>query len=201
MNNASMPNYVMDKSEIPAKFPTHRHGSEFWEHLGRTIASFGYLEEILSRAIFSFSLTQPYKNKRELDEAYKKWVLFMERTLSDPLGGLIDSYGKCVRKHPRSDLTDGNLKTFLDRLREASKIRNVLCHGSWGVPDSNGASVPFFVNRQNEKFETPIDCKFLVQVQDEAVDLICDVISSVTRMGWAFPGSGGPGQPIVEEGE
>ena len=42
-------------------------------------------------------------------------------------------------------------------LRAAAVIRNVICHGSWGMPDDAGRSLPLFVNKRIEKFETPID--------------------------------------------
>ena len=59
----------------------------------------------------------------------------------------------------------GEADELLNDLKEASKIRNVLCHGSWRLPDSNKASIPFFVNRQKEVFETAIDCQFINKVQ------------------------------------
>jgi hypothetical protein len=92
--------------------------------------------------------------------------------------------------------TISNLDELLDDLREASRIRNVLCHGSWRMPDTNGASIPFFVNRQQEVFETAIDRRFIIQVQRHAADLICSVINTVTYMGWQFPGANGPGKVI-----
>ena len=45
-------------------------------------------------------------------------------------------------------------------LREASRIRNVLCHGSWRTPDKNGASTPLFAERRGEVFDTAVDCAF-----------------------------------------
>lgn len=185
--------YVVDKNAVPENFPTHLHNSEFWESLGRTIATFGLLEEVLSKAVFSFSATRPY-NENEIQKAYDEWLPLLERTVADPLGNLIDSYGKYVRNHPIAKIK--NFDTLLLDLREASKIRNVLCHGSWRPPDSNGASVPFFVNRQKEIFETAVDCQFLNKVQKVASELVCEVVSTVTHMGWQFPGSSGPGKAI-----
>lgn len=195
MSNERKSGYIIDKKALPDNFPTQKHESEFWESLGRTIATFGFLEEVLSKAVFSFTATQPY-NENEIQKAYDEWLPLLERTIVDPLGNLIDTYGKSVRNNPMATIE--NLEDLLENLRDASKIRNVLCHGSWKLPDSNGASVPFFVNRQKEVFETAIDCQFLNRVQQHAAELACEVINTVTHMGWQFPGSSGPGKAIWE---
>jgi hypothetical protein len=75
----------------------------------------------------------------------------------------------------------------------------MLCHGSWRLPDENGASVPLFVHRKNGKFGTPIDLAYPKQVQAHVVDLICSVIDTVTHMGWQPPEGAGPGKPIMSK--
>ena len=42
-----------DCAQLPANYLTHRHGAEFWEALGRAVATFGFLEWVLGRAIFA----------------------------------------------------------------------------------------------------------------------------------------------------
>ena len=126
---------VINQSALPVDFPTHAHESELWECLGRTVAKFGFLEEVLLKAIFAFTATTEY-SEAEIEEAYSKWVPKIERSLSEQLGALIDTYGKSVRDN--SNATIENLDDLLNNLREASKIRNVLCHGSWRMPNSNG---------------------------------------------------------------
>lgn len=190
--------YVIDRSSLPTDFPTHLHTANFWERLGRTVATFGLLEEVLCKAIFAFTATRPYSHA-DINEAYEQWLPKLQRTLSDQLGGLIDTYGKSVREHPNAIIS--NLPELLDDMRAATKIRNVLCHGSWHRPDQNGGSIPFLVSRQNELFETPIDSAWLEQTREHVVTLICDVINTVTHMGWQFPGSVGRGVPIWEKGK
>jgi len=114
----------------------------------------------------------------------------------DPLGNLIDTYGKAVRDHEAA--TIDYLDDLLSDLRKASTVRNILCHGSWRLPDSTGASVPFFVNRQKMVVESAMDCRFIDQVQRHTAELACVVISSVTQLGWRFPGSAGPGKAMWE---
>lgn len=193
MDNETHKGYVVDHGALPHKYPTHLHDAAFWESLGRTVATFGFLEKVLSKAIFAFTATRPYK-EHEIEQAYMDWLTKLEHTLTDQLGSLIDTYGKSVREHPQATIED--LDFLLDELRQASKIRNVLCHGSWGLPNANGASIPFFVNRKLEVFDTAVDCQFLDQVQASVSELASLVISTVTHMGYQFPGSTGPGKPV-----
>jgi len=185
--------FVVNFQELPPDFPTHKHSSEFWEALDRTVATFGFLEETLGKAIFSFTATRRIP-PNELEAEFEKWLPTLQRALIDPLGGLIDSYAKVVRANSCATIT--NLDDLLDNLRKASAIRNVLCHGSWRISDKEGRSLPLFVNKKREVFQTPMDVAYLKQVQRHVAELICDVVSSVTHMGWQFPGSNGPGFPI-----
>ena len=187
--------YFVDQNSLPDRFPTHRDEAAFWESLGRAVATFGFLEEILGKAIFSFTAIQPYK-EADIQEAYTDWLPKLERALIDPLGNLIDTYGKAVRDNP--DAAIEYLNELLDDLRKASKIRNILCHGSWRLPDTDGASIPFFVNRQKEVVDSAMDRDFIDQVQRHTANLACAVINTVTQMGWQFPGSSGPGKTIWE---
>lgn len=184
---------IIDRKNLPDMFPTHRHDPEFWEHLGRTIASFGFLEEVLGKAIFAFTATRHY-SEDEIDAALQAWLPKLERALTDQLVNLAEAYGKAARDNP--DTTTENLADLVEDIRRAAVIRNVLCHGSWRTPDANGSSIPLFVNRQHEIFETPIDVAFLRQVQADVAALSCTVIDTVTHMGWQFPGGAGPGRPI-----
>ncbi len=181
--------WIVDMDALPFDFPTHRHDAVFWERLGRAVATYGFLEEILGKAIYSFTATRRYE-ATEIDAAFEKWLPTLERALTNPLGNLIDQYGKSVREHP--DAVVENLDVLLDHLRKSARLRNVLCHGSWSAPDENGASVPLFVDQKLNVFDAPIDCEFLDQVQRHVAEVSCAVISSVTQMGWQFPGSSDP---------
>lgn len=185
--------FIVDRNNLPADYPTHRHSAEFWEALGRVVATFGFLEETLGKAVFSFTATRRIPED-EIEAEYKKWLPTLEKALSDPLGGLIESYGRAVRANGEATIT--NLDALLDDLRKASSIRNVICHGSWRVPDECGRSTPFFVNKKGEIFETPIGVAYLHQLRAHTVELVCEVVNTVTHMGWQFPGSSSPGDPI-----
>jgi hypothetical protein len=122
---------------LPAQYPTHPHSKDFWEALGRSVATFGFLEEILGRAIFSFTATREYRDD-DIEEAYRKWLPTLERALSDQLGALINTDDKVVRDHGKAEIP--SFGDLIDDLRQASTIRNVLCHGSWRAPDEHGRS-------------------------------------------------------------
>ena len=190
MSNQDIKGHVIALDSLPEKFPTHKHEACFWESLGRTVATFGFLEEILGKAIFVFTATRPYEES-EIEKAYAEWLPLLEHALIDPLGNLINTYGKAVREHQNVKID--NFNDLLDDLRKASAMRNILCHGSWRLPDSNGAALPFFVNRQKMMVDSPMDRQFLDQVQKHAADLACSVVNTVTHMGWQFPGTYDPG--------
>jgi hypothetical protein len=187
--------FAVDIKNLPSLFPTHRHSTMFWENLGRTIATFGFLEEVLGKAIFAFTATTRYP-EGEVDAAFEKWLPTLERALIDPLAGLIDSYGKAVRSNSEASIR--NLDDLLNALRKASVIRNVLCHGSWRTPDADGKSLPLFVNGQKMVWNTQIDIPYLKQTQKAVAELACEVVTTVTHTGWQFPGSRGPGKTIFE---
>ena len=187
----------VNQALLPSKFPTHIHEASFWESLGRTIATFGFLEEILAKAIFALTATRRY-DATEAEKALENWLPQLERALTDPLGGLIDQFGKAVREHKEAE--SGGLANLLSNLRAASEIRNVLCHGSWPIPDADGASVPYFVNRKGCKFCTSIDRAYLDRFQKHVANLACAVIETVTSTGWQFPGLPRSGWPITENG-
>jgi len=187
--------HVINRDALPKMYPTHSQEPIFWESLGRVVATFGFLEETLAKAIFAFTATKPY-SEEEVQKALDEWAPKLQKVLSDQLWNLIEIYGKAVREHP--DATISNLDELLEQLKEASKLRNVICHGSWRTPNSEGASVPFFVNRQQDKFDTAIDVAFLLQLQKHVSELVYAVVETVTHMGWQFPGSGGPGKVIWE---
>ena len=184
---------VISRSELPQLFPTHRHEAEFWEHLGRALATYGFLEEVLGKAIFVFTGTQPYE-PHEIDEAYRKWIPDLEKALSDTLAPLADAYGRAVNANKAATIT--NVQDLVAEIKEATKLRNALCHGSWQLPNADGAAKLLYVTRQMERFDSEIDVCFLQKTQRHVVDLACSVIDTVTSMGWQFPGGAGLGKPV-----
>jgi len=196
MPSDQTPAYLIKREDLPHLYPTNFHAGEFWEALGRTIGTFGVLEETLVKAIFAFT-AQRKVDPENAKEEYLAWVHELEQTISDPLGGLLKRYSRAVKDYP--DLRIENIDDLLADIEAAKNLRNVLCHGSWRPPNNTGETIPFFVNNRGLVFRTPIDIEYLRNVQAQTTELICDVVNSVTVHGWQFPSSGGPGSPIISE--
>lgn len=182
--------HVIDRDKLHADYPTQFHDSVFWEELGRTVATFGFIEEMLGKAIFALTGAKEFDPEGEPD-ALNEWIKTLEKALTDQLGGLVVSYERALAENERTKSNDYSAQ--LAELREAKDIRNALCHGSWDIPDDQGRAVPKFVNRKLMIFETPVDVQFLKQTRSALRHIICDILDSVTSVGYQFPGSGSPG--------
>src|SRR5690606_35760644 len=90
--------YIVKPNSIDKFWPTHLHQDKFWEALGRAVATFGFLEEILGKAIFAFTATRTY-TESEIDTAYQEWLDKLEIAITGQLNKLIDIYSKAVREH------------------------------------------------------------------------------------------------------
>jgi len=185
--------HIVDIEALPQDFPTQRHSPLFWEWLGRTIATFGFLEETLGKAIFAFTATTEYSDE-EVASALERWLGTLAKALKDPLGAKIHAYEKAVLEQGKLQME--GFPELISDLRKAKHVRDVLCHGAWRPPNENGSSRPHFINRKSERFETDVDVEFLRQTQRHVIELAAIVVSTVTSMGWEFPGSGGPGETI-----
>jgi len=64
---------IFDQDALPEDFPTHRHAGAFWEALGRTVATFGFLEETIAKAIFVFTGTRDVA-AQEIEAEFEKWL-------------------------------------------------------------------------------------------------------------------------------
>jgi hypothetical protein len=195
MNENDKPKcHMIDRDKLDPDFPTHFQSSELWGELGRTVASFGFLEETLGRAIYALTGMTELDPADDPEAAFDTWSKTLEKALTDPLGPLINSYHEALSRNQR---TMGNDHIDqIEELKKAGKIRNALCHGSWGKPDSEGRTVVKFVNKKLETFDTPVDRYFLHQTRAALRHIICDVLDSVTSVGYQFPGSGSPGEQL-----
>lgn len=188
-----MKSHVIDRDKLHPDYPTQFHDAAFWEELGRAVATFGFIEEMLGKAIFALTGAKEFDPEGD-PEAFSDWIKTLEKALTDQLGGLIISYERALAENPR---TKGNdYSALLAKLRQAKEIRNALCHGSWDKPDDQGRSVPRFVNRKLLVFDTPVDLQFLKQTRAGLRHIICDILDSVTSVGYQFPGSGSPGDQL-----
>ncbi|MFP8778496.1 hypothetical protein [Hydrogenophaga sp. RWCD_12] len=197
-----MPPHKIDRKALPTDFPTHTHSAEFWVELGRTVATFGFLEEVLVKAYFAITGTTSCElhTDEEAAAAVENWSEQLALAMADTLTPLAEKYAAAVRRSTAANFS--GIGALEDSLKAIAKIRNAVCHGSWGKPDSSGASTLFYFSRPGkkvsnlQKFETRIDIPWLKQLRAATLDLACDVIDSVTATGYQFPSSYGPGEPI-----
>lgn len=183
----------IDRCRLPELFPTDKHDREFWEWLGRAVATYGFLEDVLLRAVFVFTGSRIVPED-QIEEELKKWSKMMRYAVGDTLGTLIKRYSVALQEHPETEFE--NYEVLVLKLHSAATLRNILCHSSWGPPDANGASMPFFMNRNMESVATKMDHKFFRDVHVHVKELAISVIETVIQQGWKFPGSDGPGKAI-----
>lgn len=190
------------RNAIPLNFPTHLNPPEFWEELGRTIASFGFLEDMLVKAYFAITATTPHEFRTEEDAeaAVEEWRDQLLYAMADTLVGLAQRYAAAVRRNELARFPD--IDALETSITNAAVLRNALCHGFWGPPDAFGKSDLSYFRMLGkrvdnfEKLETRIDVAWLRQLRAETVELAYDVIDSVTVMGLQFPGGAGLGDPV-----
>ncbi|MGP1355007.1 hypothetical protein [Roseicyclus sp.] len=189
---------IIDRESLPKMFPTHRHAPEFWEHLGRAIASFGFLEDTLKKAYFSLTGTTPVA-REDAKRAVEQWGKRLEKVMTMRLWELANEFEGAATANPNRSTE--NIGELVADIKKAAELRNILCHGSWMLPDNEGKSLPRFSKKDRAtggivQFADKIGIEYLSQVQAHVTDLICSVIDTVTHMGYQFPGSAGPGKPI-----
>lgn len=193
---------ITDRDGLPSQWPTNRHSSEFWEHLGRAVASFGFLEDTLRRGIFAFTGTRQI-SPEEAEKAVAEWQKLLESIMTAQLWTLAKEFQDAANSNPKNSTE--NIGELVAAIKEAAVLRNMLCHGSWMVPDNEGKSLPRFTKKDRAtgklvQFESKIGIEFLSQVQAHVTDLICSVIDTITHMGYQFPGGAGQGMPVVSQG-
>ena len=84
MNDDEVKRALIDRDRLPYMWPTQAHEPHFWEQLGRTVATYGFLEQILGKAILAFTATRQY-SPQEPYAAYQAWLPQLERALTDSL--------------------------------------------------------------------------------------------------------------------
>ena len=187
---------AVDIDNLPPNWPTHFIDHNFWEELGRTIATFGFLEKTLAKAIFVLSAKR--ERKEITKEMYKRWLARTQKSLQEPLGYLINKFEKELQEEielqtetsGQIDFTELNekLSEQSKKWRKVKNLRDILCHASWSRGESKDKAKLFFINRKGKKFETEYDIAYLRQIRNDTQEMICMCIDSVTMKGLEFPG-------------
>ena len=162
---------------------THKGASEFWEELGRTVATFGFLEIKIAEAIFL--LTGTAEQKRELtEEDSLAWIKHIENALSASIGTLIPMLRDAFQKDSRISAEEEN--HVISKLKNLKQWRNILCHSAWTEFDTDGKGRPLFINWENETFDGFLSRHDISAIRYETIELICFIIRTMKSKGIEF---------------
>ena len=97
---------------------------------------------------------------------YERWSDRTKKSLEASLGFLIDEFEKELSEETtlESEISKQiDLPKLIEKLREAKKLRDILCHASWSTGKTREKAKPFFMNRKEEIFDTECDIAYLKQ--------------------------------------
>ena len=190
---------VVDRAQLPDNWPTNAGSPAFWEELGRTVAAFTHLEDMLARAFLGLTGSRPYANMEEASAAIPQWGEELEGTLTDSLRALTAKLGKAFKDDER--VPDEVANAFLARLNELRVWRNALCHGAWqGFAPDGSTSLRHFRKAAGgpELLENHLTIDDISSIRAETVALTVDIVDIVSALGVRFPGSALPGIDLDE---
>ena len=185
-----MPPAPVNRDDLPAKWPTHEGAPVFWEEIGRTVAAFGFLEDVLARAYFALTATREYAIIDEAEAAFPGWPKNLERSLTDTLASLTAKIGEAFENDDRVLPAVGS--AIVGRLCELRIWRNALCHGAWVQFEADGsARLRHFRKTEAgpEMLDTCLSLEDIVNIRAETVDITILVRNTVTQAGIQFPGT------------
>lgn len=190
---------VVDRARLPENWPTNAGPPAFWEELGRTVAAFTHLEDMLARAFFGLTGSRRYASMEEAAAAFPQWEKDLKETLTDTLRALTAKLGKAFKDDAR---VPGDVAgPFLARLNALRVWRNALCHGAWqGFAADGSTSLRHFRKAADgpEILDNRLTVEDLSAIREETVALTVDVVDIVSSLGVRFPGSALPGIDLAE---
>ncbi len=117
--------------------PVHEPTAQFWEEVGRTVATFGMLEDCLPRALYTITGLQTIDEAKDSNKQVEQWCAILIKSMSDTLGGLTSSLKSAWKK--RDHVLQPEYATLLQEIQELTKLRNRVCHKTYQefmVPDT-----------------------------------------------------------------
>ena len=138
---------------------------DFAAALGQCVASFGWLEEVIKRAIYALDRARLADDLTP--EELQAWLTRIGGIADDSMGTLIDQLDAAMRRYP--GLRDRNRIT--DRLGEIRLYRNLLCHASWRPTEDKTTWHPAFVSSKGEVQDRPISLGDLDRIRAETVEI------------------------------
>ena len=190
---------VVDRAQLPEDWPTNAGSPAFWEELGRIVAAFTHLEDMLARAFFGLSGSRRFANMEEAEAAYAQWEKDLKDTLTDTLGPLTEKLKKALKDDDR--VSDDIAEAVVARLNDLRVWRNALCHGAWqGFAADGSTSLRHFRRTSDgpELLDNRLSIEDISSIRTETVILTVDVVDIVSALGVRFPGSALPGVDLAE---
>ena len=185
---------VVDRARLPEDWPTNRGTPAFWEALGRTVAAFTHLEDMLARAYFGLTASRQFADMEEATAAFPQWEKDLKATLTDSLYSLTSKLRKAFSDDDR--VCDDVAHGFLARLDALRVWRNALCHGAGqGFATDDSTSLRHFRKGDDgpEQLDDRLTLATISSIRAETVSLTLDVVDIVSAAGVRFPGTALPG--------
>lgn len=191
--------HIVDRARLPEDWPTNRGSSAFWEQLGRTVATFSHLEDMMVRAWFGLTATREFEDMEQVEAAFPEWEKALKETLTDSLHALTKKLNKAFEDDDRvSNEVAGAYIARLDALRV---WRNALCHGAWQRFQEDGSVGLRHFRRCKEgpeSLEERLSVECLLLIRAETVDATADLVDILLAAGVRFPGTALPGAPVTD---
>ena len=191
------------RNDFSIDWPVDQGPSNFWQELGRTVATFGYLEYILASTCYAL-LTTGERAKALLDagddNALSEWFKRVTRTHVDSLHGLTREFDRVI--HESSRIPHNVRENLVERLKELKPFRNALCHGAWLSIDDNGLAHLHHVFPYEgiwAGFEPEFTIKDLSDIRGRTVDTIFQIAEVASIAGPDNTYAAGPGFTLVTD--
>ena len=190
MNGREEPREVQRLWDAAPNWPTQRGSDQFWEELGRTVATFGMLEDTLTRSYFIVSGHRRVEENENPQVLLDTWYDVLVATLSDPLGTLTKKLNR-EWKRQNGDQADEKRRIILE-LKALGRERNKVCHGAWiGFEENDTGTIRFFAKGReregNHRQRLSIDD--IRAVRNRARNCIGDLMQVLrVEYGAEFPG-------------
>ena len=107
----------------------HDPTGPLWEEIGRNVATFGMLEDLLPRALYIITGHQRVDEAEDAKQKVEEWCAELIKSMSDTLGGLAHSLETAWKER------DGGLypenAEIVQEIRALAKVRNRVCHATY----------------------------------------------------------------------
>ena len=189
---------MIDRDRLPKDWPSNPGEAAFWEELGRAVATFTFLEDILARAHLALTATRKYDDFEQAEAAYSQWVRDLKQSLTDSLNALIDKIEKAFDGDERVPPEIG--AGIVARLRGLRVWRNALRHGAWENFTTDGsAHLRHFRKGPDgpEPLEDRLTLETVSGIRAETTEVTIDLVDIVAAAGVRLPGSALPGFDVA----